>query len=120
MAELMQEIQAWKQIPDEVDLVNALIGTIRAVEQNLGWTETSAINATAKELAAKGIMARDVTTKDIPAEIMAKGVLANYMTTKTKTAVPTSPKERIGPTTSLLARPSWWKRLLGRPSASLV
>lgn len=36
MAELMQEIQAWKQIPDEMDLVNVLIGTVRAAGQNVG------------------------------------------------------------------------------------
>jgi len=93
MAELMQEIQTWKQIPDETDLVNALFDAVRAAGQKVGSAEINAITARAKELAAKGIMARDVTAKDIPAKIMAKG---------------------MGST----ARPSWWKRLSGRRSST--
>jgi len=131
IAELVQEIQAWKQIPDETDLFNALGNAAEVAGQVVSHT---ALEARVKELAAKGIMAkdvttkdipteivardvtmdilaeimaRDVTTKDIPAEIMAKGILANHMTTKTKTAVAT---------TGSTVRPRWWKRLSGRLS----
>lgn len=122
IAELIQEMQAWKQIPDETDLVNALYHAVKAAGQVVRHTEDALlVYARAKELAAKGLMAEDVTIKDIPAEIMtrdvttketpakvmAKGILANYMTTKTKTAVAT---------TGSTVRPSWWKRLSGGPS----
>jgi hypothetical protein len=108
IAELIQEMEAWKQIPDEPDLVNALYREVKAAGQVVRRTEDALlVRARAKELAAKGIKARDVTTKDIPAEIMARGILANHMTTRTKTAVAT---------TGSTMRSSWWKRLSGRPS----
>lgn len=145
IAELVQEIQAWKQIPDETDLFNALGNAAEVAGQVVSHT---ALEARVKELAAKGIMAKDVTTKDIPTEIVARDVtmdilaeiMARDVTTKdipaeimardvTTKDIPaeimakgilanhmTTKTKTAVATTGSTVRPRWWKRLSGRLS----